>query len=401
MVENNQKIGLGAAVLVGINAMIGAGILTIPTVLSSMVGPAGIISCIFSIFVVLAMGLSLGRASQIYPGQGWSYLYPSKWAGHRVGMFSAYLYVLGILLSMGLLIQQVGIYGANAISFILPNFSPKILSTTILVLLTLLIIAGAQASSWVQYIVTCLKVPLILIAVFCWFYFDPKLITPFMPYGVGSIFTATPVILFAFFGFESVVSLYPIIKNPDKNISKAAALSIIIAGLIYITFFYGILFTIPREYFAGGLADPISSVLNKFFPNYAFLSLFVLVGGLFAIIGTLHSVIWSVSELVTSILKLSKSSNIHMLIEKGFWNSALSVILCSAFVLLSFLFLKVESFMPVTALFIVPSYVLSVSSVLFVRQDWRSGRNLIALFGLLGGFVFFYFAVQKTLALFF
>jgi amino acid transporter len=399
--EKNQKIGLGAAILVGINAMIGAGILTIPTMLSAIVGPAGIISCIFSILVVLAMGLSLGRASQIYPGQGWSYLYSSKWAGHKIGMISSYLYVVGILLAMGLLIQQAGVYGTYALSFVSPNFSPKLLSAIILCLLTVLIIAGAQASSWVQYIITCLKVPLVLIAVFCWFFFDPKLVVPFMPYGWSSIFTATPIILFAFFGFESVVSLYPVIENPNKNVSKAAAASILITGLIYIIFFYGILFAIPKEYFAGGLAEPISNVLNKFFVNYQFLSLFVLIGGWFAIVGTLHSVIWSVSELLTSVLKLSKSSGVQIFIKKGFWSSALSVISCSAFVLLSFLFLDVESFISVTALFIVPSYVLSVASVLFIRQDWKSGRNLIALFGLLGGFVFFYFAVQKTLALFF
>ncbi|MFC1894917.1 hypothetical protein ACFLYH_03135, partial [Candidatus Dependentiae bacterium] len=73
-----EKIGIRSAVIVGINAMVGAGIVAIPTVLASKVGPAGIISCIISTIAVMCIGVSLGRAAEICPGDGWNYLYTSK-----------------------------------------------------------------------------------------------------------------------------------------------------------------------------------------------------------------------------------------------------------------------------------------------------------------------------------
>ena len=79
---DKNKISFLAAVVIGVNAMIGAGVLAIPTVLSAKVGPAGILSTIFSVIFVLCIGLSLGRVADIFPGKGWNYLYTSKWAGH-------------------------------------------------------------------------------------------------------------------------------------------------------------------------------------------------------------------------------------------------------------------------------------------------------------------------------
>jgi basic amino acid/polyamine antiporter, APA family len=399
--KDGGKIGLGAAVLVGINAMIGAGILTIPTQLSAVVGPAGICSCLFAILAILFLGLSLGRAAEIFPGQGWNYLYPSKWAGHAVGLFSALTYVLGILLAMGLLIQQSGVWMGQALSSFIPDLSPKLLSIIILSLLSLIIIAGAQASTWGQYIVTILKIPLVLTALFCWLYFDPKLVTPFMPNGIGSVFSATPIILFGFFGFEAIACLYPIVKDPGKNIPKAYVISILTAGAIYAVFYYGILFAIPKEFFSAGLSDTLSNVLNKFFPNYQFLSKFVLIGGLFAMIGTVHSVVWSVSELLTSILRLTKSNFVNGLVDKNIWNSKVSVIACALIILTAFLSIDVKTFIPLAGVLIVPSYVLSVAALFFVKSEWRLGRNIITLFGFLGGLVMFYFAFQEIITSFF
>ena len=46
--SNAQKIGLFAAVVIGMNAMVGVGIVTFPSALSLSVGPASIITFIIS-----------------------------------------------------------------------------------------------------------------------------------------------------------------------------------------------------------------------------------------------------------------------------------------------------------------------------------------------------------------
>jgi len=46
MSHSQQKIGVSTATIIGMNAMIGAGIFTIPATMAAHVGPAGILAFI-------------------------------------------------------------------------------------------------------------------------------------------------------------------------------------------------------------------------------------------------------------------------------------------------------------------------------------------------------------------
>ena len=107
---NSDKIGLYTATIVGVNAMVGAGIFTIPSVLAHDVGPAGILS-----FTLVAIGcwfiaLSLGRVAQLFPQEGSFYTYSRPWAGHNGGIIASMFYLLGVIVAMGLMLQMSGQY---------------------------------------------------------------------------------------------------------------------------------------------------------------------------------------------------------------------------------------------------------------------------------------------------
>lgn len=395
---NENKIGLKTAVIIGVNAMIGAGVLTIPTMLSSIVGPAGILTTVFSIIFVLAIGLSFGRLTHLYSAKGWSYDYPAKWAGHKVGILSSFFYLFGIIIAMGFLGQQSGIWFYK----IFPYLGPDILGVIIIAILTFLVLAGAKTASWSQYLIFLLVlVPLILTVIFCWIHFDIALITPFVPHGFTSVLAATPIVLFAFFGFESIASLSSIVEKPKRNVPRAFAYSISIVGIVYLLFFYGVLFAIPSKFFAAGINEPLASVFNNFFPKAKFLSVFIFLGAMFGIIGTIHSMLWSISELFTSVLRQTKSKMIHNLIDKNIWNKKVAVITISFFMIISAILIEGTSLVTITALFIVPSYVLSIMLLLFKKSEWKSGHNYVTLVGLLGGGLLTYFAFMSSLSVFF
>ena len=396
--KNENKIGIGTASIVGINAMIGAGIAALPTILSSQVGPAGIFSCLFSIMFVMCIGLSLGRMAEIYPGEGWNYLYPSKWGGHGAGIFSSTAYLLAVVSAMGFLTQQAGVWCGTFIPFI----PPKYLGLLIIFVLMLLVIAGAEASSITQYIIAaCVIIPLGTTAIFCWFHFNPLLLTPFMPHGIKSVLKASPSILFAFGGFESIISLYAIVKNPQKSIPRAFVLAIGTVGFIYLFFFYGILFAIPSFYFSGGLQDTLSNVLKTVFPHAKILSTFVLIGAVFGIIGTLHSMIWSLSTLFTSVLHKAKSSIIKNAIANKTWNNTTSIIVTTFCIGLTSLIFRGEALPALTSFFIVFTYILSIVGLLFIKKEWRSKHNIITMLGLMGGGMMIFFAAHKVMTTFF
>lgn len=399
--SSKGKISLLAAAVIGINAMIGIGVITIPSMLSLKVGPAGVISYALSVFVVIALGIALGRVAHRYPGEGWTYLYPSRWAGHKVGIFSAISYLIGVLIAMGFLIQQAGIWAHQ----FLPWVGPVPLGLIIITILMILVLAGAEASSVGQYIIgLCVSIPLLATAVVCWIHFDKALLTPFVPHGPLSIISAAPKALFALLGFECIVSLYSVVDNPNKNVPKAFMLSLGFVGCLYLFFTGGLLSSIHPSFFSEGLNATLSSVLARAFPAYPLLSSAVLIGAMFGIIGTLHAMLWSASELFTDALKRMESPWVKSLFTRGIWTTRKSIIISTIVMVISSFLFQAEVLIDLTDILLIFPTVLSIMALFFIPSEWRRGRNIVAVIGFLGGLVMLYFAggdfIHSFLALF-
>jgi amino acid transporter len=398
---NGKKIGLLAAAMIGINAMVGVGVITIPSTLATYVGPAGIFSYMLSVLIVLALGIALGRVALRYPGEGWTYLYPAQWAGHKVGILASVSYLVGVLIAMGFLIQQAGIWANQFLPFI----SPVVLGIAIIFILMMLVLAGAEASAIGQYIIgVCVAVPLIATAIVCWMNFDSSLISPFAPHGSISILSAAPKALFALLGFECIVSLYSVVENPTKNVPKAFLISILFVGGLYLFFTGGILFSISPAYFSDGLNATLSHVLSRAFPTYQLLSTAVLIGAMFGIIGTLHSMLWSASAIFTDTLKRTRSPFIQNLIKTNVWNCKVSTVVSTVVMILSSFIFHAEVLIDMTVVLLTLTTVLAVSALFFVPEEWKGIRSLIISVGVIGGILMLYFAskdfIHSFIALF-
>ena len=303
-----------------------------------------------------------------------------------------FLYLFGVLIAMGFLIQQLGLWAHKLIYFI-PALA---LGIGITLILMMLVLAGAQASSIGQYIIAaCVTIPLITTSAVCWFNFTPKLLTPFAPYGLLSVVVAAPKVLFAFLGFECVVSLYPIVKKPDKNVPRAFLLAIGAVSILYLLFAGGLFASVPISFFSEGVETTLAHVLEQRFPMYPLLAHFVLFGALFGIIGTIHSMLWSASELMTDVLKKMKSPAIVSMIQNQQWTNTTSVLVSTAIMFASTLLLRPHALMDLTAVCMVSATVLSIMALLFLPEEWRSGRNIVTVVALLGGTVMVYFAGQS------
>lgn len=394
--ENHQeKIGFGSALIIAINAMVGAGVLAMPAVLARNVGPACIFSFLLSVFAVLCIGLSLGRVAHIYPGDGWNYRYPSQWAGHLVGMYSAFSYIVAVIIAMGFLVQQAGCWVHNLIPYL---FTQQQWGIGVLLVLTFLVLAGTEVAATGQYVIAVFVLaPLLYTSFICWQHIQPAYFSPFMPEGFSSVFNALPHALFGLIGFECVASLSSVVENPSKTVPRVFVTAIICVGILYLVFVCGILFAIPKQFLTDDLNHTLAAVLQTVFPMHRFFSQLVLVGGTFAIIGTLHSMIWSVSSLLMDIVKKVRFSGMRLMVHHGWWNRMASVIIAASGMLLISLIAPPRWLMPLTALFVVPSYLFSIMPLLFIRHEWYSGRNLVTLAGLVSGGLIFYFALQATL----
>lgn len=391
MAEDGKKIGVVAATVIGINAMIGAGIFAMPAKLANIVGPASIVSYALVSLVILSIVFPLGRLALLHPGEGWGYRYPALWGGHFLGMLSSVGYMVGVIVAMGFLTQQLGVWVAQY-----APYSPTLIGLVLLAVIVALVLAGTQISEWGQYVIAiCVLVPLGLTALVCWLNMKPALLTPFAPYGMKATVTALPTVIFALLGFESIASLYRIVRDPQRNVPKAAVLSVLTVIFMYVLFVAGAMAAIGREYFAAGVDQAFSDVLVTVFPNYGFMRAVIFIGAFFGIFGTLHSMIWSVAELFLDVARKARNGLVAGVLVRGMLTERVCILLVGGITALCAVVFKADIIFALTPLFIVPAYFLSIVALLFEKKEWASGHNVMALVALASSGGMVYLSVQN------
>lgn len=390
----SDKIGVTTAAIVGMNAMIGAGIFALPTLLAGAVGPAGILSVAFVAGAVWCMAQSFARMAQLYPQEGSFYTYARQWGGHTAGLMASGAYLVGLLIAMGLLAHCAG----EHFNVSLPFYTSATWGIITLATLTLLNMLGVSLSEIGQQILIILTVaPLLATSIMCFTKMQISNLVPFAPHGVSSIFDATRIAAFGFFGFEASASLFSVIKDPEKNLPKAITLSVIAVSALYLLFVSALILAVPLEIFSQN-NGPISSSLQEIFPHQQWILTGIHVASLSAILGTLHSMIWSSGAMLLSFLKKLRNRTTQKLLANGVINNSTAVLLIGIAIYISFITLTNKMFFNLTALCLLFAFTCATIPLILRKQEWQSGQNYITIAGFLTAGIIAYFALTDLFA---
>jgi amino acid transporter len=302
MINKNEKLSLPAALIIGLNAAIGAGVFTAPLPVHALAGPAGIFSYVIVTLLILCIGIALTQLLKKHPTSAFFYDLPCIWGGHKAGMFATYLYSAGLIMGLGLLGKIAGVFLAP----LLPCLSPTMWTTLLLIGTAL----GSQISTawltWGQYVLFFLTIaPMILISGIGFTFGTVANLLPFTPQGIGGVFSATPIVAFGFFGFEAIPALFSRIQNPEKNITRAISGTILITGLVYILFITSIFFILPSAAFGtASLGQALVSVV----PQYNWLIQMITWAIIITITGTLYSMFPAISSILIQAHKKQMSA---------------------------------------------------------------------------------------------
>lgn len=291
------------AIIVGMNAIIGVGIFTIPEQLQRTVGPAALLTYVFVIGAILSIAYSLACVAYHYPQEGSFYTYIQAWGGKKLGLAGAALYCAGLIVALGLLTYMTGIY----LYKFFPQLSPNLLGSIALALLTVSILAGTRILHGGQIILIILTLlPLAIITILCFSKSDVRNLTPFFPYGPLAVLRATKIVVFGFFGFEAVAALHNLVANPTRTVPRAITGSIIAVSIVYITFILATFLGIPRALVLQGGSLP--DFLYQLFPAHSWLVSLITWGIIITILGTIHAMLWSVGTLLQSLARMATHS---------------------------------------------------------------------------------------------
>lgn len=250
MSHNRSKMSVFELTLLTAINMMGSGIVMLPTKLAE-VGTISILSWLVTAVGSLSLAYAFAKCGMFSkrPGMG-GY---SEYAFGKSGNFMAnYTYGVSLLFAnIAIAITCVG-YGA---SFLEVELSPiQVCITTIVVIwvCTVSNFLGASITGKLSsFAVWCVIIPVLVLSVIGWFWFDPDLYVaswnpheqPFFT-AVGASISMT---LWAFLGLESACANSDAIDNPEKNVPIAVMAATIGVAIIYIVSTNIIAGIVPNE----------------------------------------------------------------------------------------------------------------------------------------------------------
>ncbi len=311
-VQLSREMSVFDVTLIGVGAMIGAGIFVLTGIAAGVAGPALIVTFGLNALVALLTAMSYAELGSCFHGAGGGYIWVREalpsWNGFLSGWMDWFahavacsLYALGfaayfehVLLEIGLTLPDIGFLSAK-----------QLLAATVAALFAYINFRGASETGKIGNMVTIGKIVILLVfiglgleIVFSksgW----QSAFTPFAPNGWSGIFKAMGLTFIAFQGFEVIAQCAEEVENPRKNIPRAVFFSLLIVVPIYLLVAVVSLGAVdpgsmtPWDYLASKKEVALVEVSKTFFTGGGIM---LLVGGLISTMSALNATIYSSSR---------------------------------------------------------------------------------------------------------
>jgi amino acid transporter len=314
-VELSRDLSLFDITMIGVGAMIGAGIFVLTGIAAGAAGPALILAFALNGVVTIITAMTYAELGSAIPEAGGGYLWVKEglpgpnaflagwmsWFAHAV---AGSLYGLGFG-SYVYLMLEVFFEGAGGI----PTFGlsetviHKALAAFIIILFLFINYRGSSETGLAGNIVTVLKI--IILAIFIasgmWaIYQNPEYFQKFenfAPNGFVGVVTAMGLTFIAFEGYEIIVQAGEEVKDPRRNIPKAVFLSLAIVIPIYMLVAFVTLGAVNPEtaqatyqWLAEHAELGVAEAARQFMPYGTFL---LLLGGILSTMSALNATTFS------------------------------------------------------------------------------------------------------------
>lgn len=318
-------MGLLDITMIGIGAMIGAGIFVLTGIAAGKAGPALIVAFALNGFIAMLTALAYAELGSCFPQAGGGYqwvaeAFPGRiafltgWVSWLANSVACSLYVLGFGAYLGEISRDILLHvlGPGSILVEIAAHGLFIKAAGVLVCAAFVYInfRGASETGKAETIATVAK--LIILAFFLgsglWALFLkpdwPAAFVPFFPRGWGGVFAAMGLTYIAFEGYEIIAQSGEEVRNPRRNIPMAIIISIVVVIPIYCLVAFVCLgaVTPPEGATAWGhLGDKgelgVVEAARQFMVGGKFIGgLILLLGGLFSTISALNATVYSSSR---------------------------------------------------------------------------------------------------------
>ena len=405
-----KSLGARALVLLGIGAIIGAGLFSITgSAAGYNAGPAVTISFVIAAVACAFAGLCYAEFASMIPVAGSAYTYSYA----TMGEFIAWIIGWDLVLEYAVGAATVSIsWSRYLVKFLeyydlhLPaqlTLSPwesatladgtivsgmmNLPAVFIVVAMSLLLVRGTKESAIINGIIVGLKVIVVLIFIALgWAYIDTNNYTPYIPqnsgtfgeYGWSGIVRAAGIIFFAYIGFDAVSTAAQEAKNPKRDMPIGILVSLAICTVLYILFAHVMTGVANYTSFKG--ADGIAPVAvaiehmgtmneaGKMVPAYPWLNKAIIIAILAGYASVIMVMLMGQSRVFYSMSKDGLLPKIFSNVHPKFGTPAKSNLLFMVFVSLFAAFVPATVVGEMTSIGTLLAFVLVCAGVIVLRK---------------------------------
>ena len=291
-------LSLKDCILMGIGGMVGSAIFTLSGVTYSLGGPSAILSWIIAGVVILIYSMCIAELATIFPIAGGIFVYPYEVFGKTkaqksfAGWFSAWSRLNSSVLGTSF----SAIFVSQYLGAIIPGVGEYRVLVAVLTI-GLCFILNSINISFMGKINSILTYSLMIVCIAYGIigiqHADISYFTPFFgqgTMGMNGFLASIPIAMVAYGSIIAISSAAEEIRNPQKTIPKATAISILLTIVMYSLLLFTTFGLVHCSEFANNeyaIYSPMYYALSVGLPSMPWLSILISVAAVFALMTTL------------------------------------------------------------------------------------------------------------------
>ena len=371
-----RLLGTSDAVVIGLGAMIGAGIFAAIGPAAEAAGAAMLLSLAIAGFVAWCNATSSAELAANSPESGGTYVYGRERLGEWWGYLAGWAFVTGKTASCAAMALVFGAY-------VSPDLM-RPLAIAAVILLTALNLRGIQrtlsATKVILAIVLACLAGIVVATVFGG-EADAANLEPFFDSGPYGVLQGAAILFFAFAGYARIATLGEEVRDPARTIPRAIPIALAAALAVYALVAVSALLAVGPAVLATSTA-PLASVVDA--GDLSWLTPVVRVGGALAALGVLLSLLVGVSRTAFAMSRegelprwLDAVHPVHRVPHHAELAVAVAVVVLV-------LLVDLRGAIGFSSFAVLVYYAVTNASALTLRADQRRYPRAVAVVGLLG-----------------
>lgn len=371
-----RRLGVRDAVVVGMSAMIGAGIFSAFAPAAAAAGSGLVIGLAVAAVVAWCNATSSARLAALYPTSGGTYVY----ARHRLGDVWAgqagWAFIVGKTASCAAMALTLG-------SYVAPDHV-RLVAILAVVALTALGWAGVQRSTQLSAVIVVVSLAALLVVVLASVRggtADVAHLQPFPGGDAAGILQSAGLLFFAFAGYARIATLGEEVRDPVRTIPRAIAVALLVVLAVYAVVGFAALLAIGATGLAATPA-PLQAVVEA--GSWAAWSPAVRVGAAVASLGALLALLLGVSRTVVAVARdrpsIARLARLHEVSR----TPRTAELVVGAVVVVLVATLDLRGAIGFSSFGVLVYYAIANASALTLRRDEGRPLRAIPVVGLVG-----------------